>query len=345
MIKRFLSSPYFRFAFILFAFYLLLTKIAPPIVNLVSIYPPSMIEEKRVEMSRMLSGPVAYIVSEEFVKRNTWYLALVFAWYYLLITFIGWGFLFLRRTRLLKAFFALVILLLTLLRLFPNSLMKLDNDKPSVSHGTPWMGSLENGKRMPFEGENFHYFNFLSYLRGFCFVHHRVQQTIIDAYQICEKTVPGTRFVLGEGSKRRGGTYVFNHASHRNGLSVDFMTPLLKSGEPFTQATIFNAYGYGYNFNAKGELDHAIPINIIPSNVTIDFEATARHILALDEAAKQNGLVIDNVVFKDNLRPLLFATPGGREILRRGIFFLQPLNALQNQAHDDHFHIDFRVQN
>jgi penicillin-insensitive murein DD-endopeptidase len=344
MIKRFLLSPHFRYVFILFAFYLLLTKIAPHVVNLVSIYPPSIIEEKRLELSRMLSGPVSYLVSEEVLQLNTWYVILVFLWYYLLVTFIGLGYLFLRRARLLKAFVGLVVVALTLLRLFPNSLMYLDNDKPSISHGTPWLGSLENGKRMPFQGNNFHYFNFLSYIRGFCFVHHRLQQTIFDAYKICETTSPGTRFVLGEGSKRRGGTYVFNHASHRNGLSVDFMTPLLRNGETFTQTTMFNAYGYGYNFDEKGELDHSIPINFTPSGVKIDFEATARHILALDDAAKQNGLEIDNVVFKDNLRPLLFATSAGKELLRRDIFFLAPLNALQNQAHDDHFHIDFRIK-
>ncbi|NJC26818.1 hypothetical protein [Neolewinella antarctica] len=52
--------------------------------------------------------------------------------------------------------------------------------------------------------------------------------------------------------------------------------------------------------------------------VAIDFEITVRHLLALDDAARANGLAVQKVILKIALKDELFATPSGRKLKKRG---------------------------
>lgn len=237
-----------------------------------------------------------------------------------------------------------IFLPLTILYLKPNLLLFLENTKPSQSIGTPGGGKLINGKRLPYEGANFRYFNFLSYIKGHCYVHEKVKQTLADAYKTCEKTCPGIIFHTGEGSKSDGGPYDFNHRTHQNGTSIDLMLTFQKNGQAYSPSNIFNAYGYGINTDNKGIIHHSKPINVFPQNTAIDFETNAKFLLALDDACRKNNIKIKIVVLKVELKPLLFASPSGKKLLTRKLYFASQLSPMVNNAHDDHFHVDFEVE-
>ncbi len=215
--------------------------------------------------------------------------------------------------------------LLILLYLFPNSLLWLDNNRPSVAQGSVGNGGITNAKRVPFRGENFTTYSFSCYLLGRTFAHDKVKNTILDAYQSCEQNCPNTTFVLGEIGHRHGGRFL-PHRTHQNGLSVDFMTPLLKNGQAHRSHPIWKGWGYGLDFDNKGK----------KGALEIDFSATAKHLLALEQAAKKHGLRIKKVIFDPVLRPYLLAEPEGKKI--------KHLPFTKNRVwvrHDDHYHVDF----
>ena len=68
-----------------------------------------------------------------------------------------------------------------------------------------------------------------------------------------------------------------------------------------------------------------------------------KHIIALDNAARKNGLRIRIVILKLDLKDNLFKTKAGKEIKRRGIYFAQSLQPQVDMMHDDHYHIDFKI--
>jgi len=98
------------------------------------------------------------------------------------------------------------------------------NEKASTSLGTVSKGSLINGKLMPFEGDNFYYFDTASYLNHRAYVNHDLKNTLLDGYSELDSIYPGRAFVLMECSNKKGGK-LFPHRTHQNGLSVDFMMP------------------------------------------------------------------------------------------------------------------------
>ena len=208
------------------------------------------------------------------------------------------------------------------------------NKGESRSLGSVRDGGLENGWLVPFSGKNFRYFSQLSYyLFDNGYTHSKTWRTIIDAYRTCETTCPGTQFRLMECSDKSGGRLMI-HRTHQNGTSADFMVPKKRGG---SQSTFFDHLGYFHyliDFDEKGRLFGA-------KSVEIDFEAVARHILAIDEAAKANGLKIRKIIFRLELMNELLATPSGKLVAERGIYFAQRLPYWTNRVHDDHYHIDF----
>ena len=154
-----------------------------------------------------------------------------------------------------------------------------DNHLISISNGTPSDGSLQNAKLMPFSGVNFTYFDTSSYLASRAFVDERVRTTTLNAYAKMEKLAPNRQFCLMECSHEQGGE-LFPHKTHQNGMSVDFMTPLLKDSLPYYELDHIGAEHYLLEFDDNGKYIKA------PS-ITIDFELLAQHILVLNEEAKK----------------------------------------------------------
>jgi penicillin-insensitive murein endopeptidase len=66
----------------------------------------------------------------------------------------------------------------------------------------------------------------------------------------------------------------------------------------------------------------------------------ARHIMALERAAKKHGLSIKKIIFDPKLQPFLSKTKSGKG-LRKRIYFTR--NRVIPR-HDDHYHVDFEIR-
>ncbi len=92
----------------------------------------------------------------------------------------------------------------------------------------------------------------------------------------------------------------------------------------------FNRYGYDIEFDRKG----------IYKEYRIDFDAMGAHIVALHQAAAEEGIGIRRVLFDPGLQPYLYNSQYGAYI-RDNI----PIPDKRSWVrHDEHYHVDFRVE-
>jgi penicillin-insensitive murein endopeptidase len=216
---------------------------------------------------------------------------------------------------------------------FYLSQMEDDNGISSKTYGTVSDGSLTNGKLMPCAGENFSYFDEDSYLGGRAFTSDKVKNTILNSYNTLHQLCPERHFYLMELSNENGGK-IYPHRTHQNGLSVDFMMPLLKHDKIFADLDTIGKNHYMLSFDEKGRYSE-------DKDVVVDFDLIALHILQLNEAAKKEGLKISKVIIKIEYKDLLFATPNGKKLKESNIYIVKGLSPLINHLHDEHYHIDF----
>jgi penicillin-insensitive murein endopeptidase len=208
-----------------------------------------------------------------------------------------------------------------------------DNDLPSKSDGSVSQGSLINGKLFPFSGQNFSYFDTLSYISNRAFLNNRVKTTVLETYGLLNSEIPNRQFCIMECSNKSGGK-IFPHKTHQNGLSIDFMVPLMKDGKPYYGLDTIGRKHYFLEFNDNG-------CYIYDTTITIDFDIIAKHILSLNKVAQKNKLKISKVIFKIELKDDLYSTPNGKILKKSGIYLAQQLVAVINSLHDDHYHVDF----
>lgn len=209
------------------------------------------------------------------------------------------------------------------------------NKGQSESVGSVREGKLKNGWLIPFRGNNFSYFSTFSYyILNNAYVNDRVYNTVVNAYKSCEATCPGKKFVLMECTRKHGGRMIF-HWTHQNGTSVDFMVPKMRKDGSSPLSNQAGLVHYLFPFESPGKFG-------LNGATEIDFETMGKHILAVDDAAKQEGLRIHKILFNTDLQPGLYASSSGEEIRRREIRIIPRLSELVNQFHDDHYHIDFR---
>lgn len=209
------------------------------------------------------------------------------------------------------------------------------NDLPSQSKGLVSNGSLENGKLIPFKGDNFQYFDTSSYLYGRAFVHHKVKDAVLEAYEELHKTLPERMFFIMETSNQHGGK-LLPHKTHQNGLSVDFMMPLIKNGAPYYDLAHIGTRHYMLKFDESGR-----PLR--DTSAVIDFNTVAQHLLILEEKACKNGLKIKKVIIKIEFKKHLFTTEYGKKLKKSKIYVVRGLTPLINELHDDHYHVDFEL--
>ena len=112
------------------------------------------------------------------------------------------------------------------------------------------------------------------------------------------------------------------------------MVPKKKGEEPFRLLDKSGMFSYLLDFDPNGRF-------ILNHDVEIDFESMAKHILAVDDAARNNGLRIRKVILMVELQDELFNTKYGTELEKRDIYFVKHLTEWVNRVHDDHYHIDF----
>jgi penicillin-insensitive murein DD-endopeptidase len=200
----------------------------------------------------------------------------------------------------------------------------------SICYGTTAHGRIGGSVKLPSSGKNFNAYSQLGSQLGRTYVHSVVQKIVLRAYEQLRITSPLKTFVYGETGLVKGGVFK-PHRSHQNGLSVDFMVPVLQDdGRSVPLPTnIMNKFGYGMEFDAQGKFE----------NLSIDFEAMGEHLYQLDITARQAGIEIDRVIFEPQFHSKLFAT-------KRGFYIKSHLHFMTHQAwirHDEHYHVDFKV--
>jgi penicillin-insensitive murein endopeptidase len=201
----------------------------------------------------------------------------------------------------------------------------------STCYGSTTKGRLENGAVLPPKGPNFESYTTLGGTLGRTWVHSRVRDVVVGSYKALETSRPGTVYVYGETGKQYGGPFK-PHKTHQNGLSVDFMVPIIDSAGRSVPlpSGVFNEFGYGIEFDSEGRY----------RKYSIDFEAMADHILALKEEADREGIGIWRVIFDPQLQTYLFATKTGPLLKENNISFSKKRSWVR---HDEHYHVDFIV--
>ena len=200
----------------------------------------------------------------------------------------------------------------------------------SVCFGTTSNGRLENGVRLPSKGKNFVVYSAAARIAGRTYVHSVVRDIIVSSYKDLETEQPNKVFKYAETGFREGGKFK-PHKTHMNGLSVDFMTPVLnQKGESVHLPTNFlNRLGYDIEFNAAGVYD----------GLVIDYEALAAHIVVLHKNSKKLGYDLWRVIFDPKLQSSLFKTEYGA-YLKENVQFSKKRSWVR---HDEHYHVDFSV--
>ena len=200
----------------------------------------------------------------------------------------------------------------------------------SICYGTTSRGCLENGVKLPVKGPNFRAYSKLASMLRRTYVHSKVRSIILSSYNDLQETYPNNKYVYGETGWPSGGRFK-PHETHQNGLSVDFMVPLIREdGEPIEiRTSVFNKYGYGVDFDAEGK----------NGKITIDYESMAEHIYTLHKATLELGDDIYRIIFALNLQRYLFETKRGK-YLKENINFNEKPSRVR---HDDHYHVDFYI--
>ena len=203
-------------------------------------------------------------------------------------------------------------------------------EEHSICYGTTSKGSLENGVLLPIKGKNFIAYSSFAHLTGRTYVHSTVRSIMLKAYKALEKEHPQKVYKYAETGFKNGGTFK-PHKTHKNGLSVDFMTPVIDKSKKSVHLPThaLNKFGYAIEFNKDGDY----------KQYKIDFTALAAHIVFLHKEAKRQGHDLWRVIFDPNLQPKLFETKYG-DYLRQHIKFSKKRSWVR---HDEHYHIDFAV--
>lgn len=139
----------------------------------------------------------------------------------------------------------------------------------SVCFGTTSNGHLVNGVQLPDDGNNFTGYSTIARLAGRTYVHSVVREIILGTYKTLETEQGGKVYKYAETGFKAGGKFK-PHKTHRNGLSVDFMVPVIneKNESVHLPTHPLNRFGYSIEFDAYGRYE----------TLTIDMKQ-CRHIL------------------------------------------------------------------
>jgi len=200
----------------------------------------------------------------------------------------------------------------------------------STCYGTTSNGHLEHGVQLPAEGANFVGYSTVAQLAGRTYVHSSVKGIMLAAYKDLEKDQPNKVYKYAETGFENGGQFK-PHKTHRNGLSVDFMSPVIDENNVSVHLPThpLNKFGYDIEFDKNDEYE----------GLSIDYEAIAAHIVALHKQAKAAGYDLWRVIMAPELQPNLFTTPYG-PYLKEHIMFSTKRSWVR---HDEHYHVDFAI--
>ena len=185
--------------------------------------------------------------------------------------------------------------------------------------------------QLPASGINYEAYSLIGRIAGRTYVHSAVKDIIVGAYKKMETEQPNKVFKYAETGFEGGGQFK-PHKTHQNGLSVDFMTPVLNArGESVPLPTNpFNKFGYNIEFDNDSHYQ----------GFRIDYDALAAHIVLLHKESKKLGHDLWRVIFDPALQLHLFETKYA-VYLKKHITFSKKRSWVR---HDEHYHVDFSIQ-
>ncbi|MEM0912934.1 MAG: penicillin-insensitive murein endopeptidase [Pseudomonadota bacterium] len=200
----------------------------------------------------------------------------------------------------------------------------------SICYGTTSNGRLERGVKLPSSGINFVSYSVSASVLGRTYVHSTVRDIVVASYSRLKAEMPEKVFKYAETGFKKGGEFK-PHKTHRNGLSVDFMTPVMNAeGKSVHLPThVFNKLGYNIEFDRNDRY----------KGLSIDYDALAAHIVALHKEALEREVDLWRVIFDPGLQPNLFETKHGK-YLKEHVQFSKKRSWVR---HDEHYHVDFKV--
>ncbi len=199
----------------------------------------------------------------------------------------------------------------------------------STCYGTTRRGALKGGVSLPSSGPNFESYTFIGGLLGRTYMHSIAVTIVVEAYNELAHTAQGTVFKYAETGYKEGGEFS-PHKTHRNGLSIDFMTPVKSEGKSVHLPTnIFNKFGYDIEFDKQERY----------KSYTIDYDAMALHIVTLHKIAVKKGYNLRRVIFDPQLQKSLMKTQYG-PYLKKHVTFSKRRSWVR---HDEHYHVDFLI--
>ncbi len=200
----------------------------------------------------------------------------------------------------------------------------------SVCYGTTANGKLKHGVKLPSEGVNYVSYSKTAELLGRTYVHSKVKAIIVASYQQLEAAMPQKVYKYAETGFKQGGKFS-PHKTHQNGLSVDFMVPVInQQGQSTHLPTHYlNRLGYDIEFDRRGHYE----------NYRIDYEALAAHLVYLHKAAIKQNVNLKRVIFALELQPFLLKTKYGSYIKQHIRLSTRPAWV----RHDEHYHVDFDI--
>ncbi|OUS30491.1 replication initiation protein [Gammaproteobacteria bacterium 45_16_T64] len=200
----------------------------------------------------------------------------------------------------------------------------------SECYGTTSNGRLDRGVALPSSGANYEGYSQVARLAGRTFVHSSVRDIVVQSYKNLAQSDPTKVYKYAETGFKEGGEFS-PHKTHRNGLSIDFMTPVKdEAGISVHLPTHpLNKFGYDIEFDKNSRYE----------NLVIDYEAMASHIVALHKEAITQGFNLWRVIFDPELQSKLYKTKNG-EYLKNNISFSKKRSWVR---HDEHYHVDFII--
>ena len=200
----------------------------------------------------------------------------------------------------------------------------------STCYGTTANGRLAHGVKLPAAGENFVGYSGLAATLGRTYMHSTARNIVLDAYTALQQSAPGKQFKYAETGFAEGGPFK-PHKTHQNGLSIDFVVPVLTAkGESLHLPTHpLNKFGYNIEFDKRGGYN----------GLKIDYEAMAAHLVALHQAAERRKAKVWRVIFDPVMQPYLLKTSHAG-YLKQHVNFSKKRSWVR---HDEHYHVDFNI--
>ena len=203
-------------------------------------------------------------------------------------------------------------------------------------------GDLEGTRSLPPHGKGYRTYSYLGSALGRQYAHHKVIQTLEDAFAHLHEST-GRTFDIAEIGAKHGGKFS-PHFTHREGMSVDIMTPMKKGDKPARLSTgPLSLWGYCWHIDPKtnrqnglrwdapstSNYPHLCPTIPISSKKEVDFDVLRDMLIQLKRSAKKEGGTIAFVIVAPSFVPHL-----------KGLGVR--LSTKASLVHDDHIHVDFR---